>query len=224
MRSHNEYVVALHAQLDAAIRQIAQYRHRSLDAAQERSILHLLERAHEFGRACLVVEEADLSRALWVLNRALLETLFLTAWVALSETNAVAYAGGGIGSLARNARSSFQRGTAKVHDDETGHDKTADAIADIRQLEKRLPPIQQIADQCGLAVVYDSLYRLASLEVHGVTLDLPITENREHHDAVLQAVTSMIQACLLIADNCIQSRRVTSREELFRVLGLPKPR
>lgn len=114
-----------------------------------------------------------------------------------------------------------QRGTAKVHEPATGNDKTTDAIPRMREMETGLPTIEQIADQCGLEVVYDSLYRTASLEVHGYTFDLPITQDQQGSVAVLPAVTALVQACLLVADNCLQSQRGTSREELLRVLGLP---
>lgn len=182
--SHEEYVLHLHEQVAAVKARVERFRFRKAENHQDEVLIHCLERAADLGEGCLLVGQGRLALALSVLVRTLTETLFLACWASLSVVNAQSCADASNAALARIARSSLEKGRARIRDTSSGQDQTATVLPHIQGLEKPPLKVEQMARETGLAKVYDLLYRFESTAAHSLA---PWTADKHFAPAAREA-------------------------------------
>ena len=138
-----------------------------LDGKQDLVLRHCVERSVELAGGCKQLAEKELPASTTIIARALLELLFLSAWITLSEENAIQYENASKMEMRRQARLIANAGYAKFRDPETGKDITKSILnSDNYKHIKRLPRIQEMAEATGLTDVYKTVYGYVSMIAH----------------------------------------------------------
>ena len=223
MVSTNEYLVRLHGLVDDIKRRSESPIYTKASQEQGKKFFSIfLTVQPEVAQACFLTGSEGLGTPLYVLMRVLCEDLFLSFWVATSTTNADAYRDQALSELARMAAVNLEKGQAKLVTISTGKDLTEAVTPEIRQKLVKNPrtKIDQIAKQVGLEKVYDFAYRLASLEVHAKTFtsDRPIAVDEKGLKAALPAIIALARSVMLVVDNCLVSKRTTTKQEVLDIL------
>lgn len=219
MVSREEHLARLESQIAAVERRLSFLAHRAFDGERPKALLHCLQEALELARGCLVLGRVPLPLPLFVVARVLVETLFLTAWVARSEENAKTYMEAGAQGMAKFARINIEHGRLVARSKSTGRDETKNLLKLLKSVGAERFNIEKIAVQVGLTKVYDITYRLSSLHVHALTYGLPSGRKLEEGaTAELPAVVSLLQSILLITENRLLHDRETSGADIEKVL------
>ncbi len=158
----------------------------------------------------------------------LCEDLFLVYWISRSPENDEIYFQEVRSEALRNLRLYLDRGRGQMVDRKTGvRIKKARFDEFKAQLDAAITPrrkIEDLAAECGLADVYDIVYRNSSPEVHGKMLRLleksaKLPENSpvvlgdvDAIRAALPAITCTLRAILFIVDNRLRGLGTTERE------------
>jgi hypothetical protein len=223
MVSTNEYLVQLHGLVDDIKRRSESSIYANASREQETILLHFLNRTAQVAQACFLTGGEGLGTPLYVMMRVLCEDLFLSFWVATSTANADDYRDQALSELARMAVVNLEKGQAKLVTVSTGKDQIKAVTSEIRhEFVKPRTNIEQIAKQVGLEKVYDSVYRFASSEVHAKTFtsDRPIAVDEEGIKAALPAIIALARSVMLIVDNCLVSKRTTTKQEVLGILNI----
>ncbi len=225
MRSAAEYLVKLQDQLDAVRRRLDIFGHRTFKSDQAVVLVRFLKRDYALARASFLSADARLSVAVFVLARVLCEDLIRVHWISLSSSNADAYLKRALGDLTKIASVNIERGRATLARKSTRkalpRDELNKILTEFRQREVKGPKIEQMAQQCGLAKVYDIAYRFGSLETHGTMpgLSLLVESEDEGMIAQLPAITAILRAILMVVDNGLNGQS-TPPERILEVLSL----
>lgn len=190
---------------------------------QDAVLLHFIGRASQIAKACMFCSQ--LPTPLRILNRVLCEDLFLVFWVAISESNAQEYEGGGLSEIAKMMRVNLDSRRAVIRKKSSGEKATDEFMATefmpkLKALGSPRTKIEQIAQQCGLQRVYDIVYRFDSLEVHANTFCLsPPDENALGLTAALSSISAILKCILTILT---PPRKEVKPEELLKILRVEK--
>jgi hypothetical protein len=225
MRSAAEYVVDLREQLDAVKRRLDVFRHRDFTQDQIKTLLRFLKRAYELGLASLTVAEARLTTPVFVLARVLCEDLIRTYWISISVANAESYAKRSLRDLTKLALVNIERGHATIVKKGTGESlskvKLQEVLDALKKHDTKGPTIEQMAQKCGLGKVYDTAYRIGSLETHATMPGLPPLFDSSEKALVSQlpAIVAILRAILLVVDNRVGGHDTTPAQ-ILEILNL----
>jgi Family of unknown function (DUF5677) len=220
--SNDQYLMKLYPLVDEIRRKIESSTYCSASQPQERVLLDFLDRARQIAHACFLSASEGLGTPLYVLLRVICEDLFISLWVANDAENARAYEAQVLSDATRMMAVNLDKGFAALKTISTGEDKTAALLPEIKQRFKQpRTRIEQIAKEVGLEKIYDFIYRIACLEVHGKSFigDRPMVDEKGLQ-AALPAITSFVKAVMLITDNCVVSHRKTEVRELFDIFKI----
>jgi len=141
---------------------------------QPRLIAYFINRAIQFGEAAFRIK--DLTDPLDVSMRVLCDDLIRLSWVTQSENNAAKYAKLPISALAKVARINIDKGHAHVVHKDTGKDASVAFLPKLSSLEVKGKTIEEMANECGMDKLYNTLFRLSSLPMHANTFSLNDTD------------------------------------------------
>lgn len=221
MLSTNEYLARLHRLIEEIKRRCESATYGSSNHEQAKVLLHFLKRAAQIAQACFLVGSERLGTPLYVLMRVLCEDLFISFWVAASAANAERYAEEVNSEWARVMLVSLEKGRAQLVQKSTGKDQTKTIAPYIRKrFIKVRTNIEEIANKSGLGKVYDTVYRFASPEVHGKTFGLPMAVDEAGIRAALPGIISLLRAEVLIVDNWVVAKHMTTPQEVLSILKL----
>lgn len=214
-------------QLDKLQRQIGELKARIAlpaytNASGERCQIlgYFLSRALQMSEASDLVGRANLGTPLVVLMRVLCEDLFLCLWVSLSEQNAAEYSSAVTSEMARIIRIMLKSGRGQIRNRLTHEVKTDEFMPHLDQFKADRVHIDQLAEKLGLGKVYDLVYRLPSMEVHGKVFGRPSWNEEKGILAALSAIVSLVKTIGLIADNRVLRNRTTTADEIIHLLAL----
>jgi hypothetical protein len=225
MRSAAEYVVQLREQLGFVRRRLDVFRHREFTQHQIKTLLRFLKRDYEIGLASLLVAEARLTTPVFVLTRVLCGDLIRIHWISLSVANAERYMKRSPGNLAKLALVNIERGRAKIVKKGTGQSlptaKLDEVLNALKKHDVRGPTIERMAQESGLGKVYDTAYRIGSLETHATMPGLPPLFDSDEKAMVRQlpAVVAILRAILLVVENRVRGQGTTPAQ-IFEILNL----
>ncbi len=228
-KSISEYLVDLKKQLDAARERLEFLGARGTTKLQEEMLFHFLQRDSQLGESCYLLANAGLRPGLFALMRVLCEDLFLSYSISQSEVEATKYAKEVLSELARFGLINIERDRAKIVEKKTGKAVDGDPLADvIAKIKGSVTPkderrtVEAIANSCGLGKVYDTVYRFASLDVHGKILNVlgPVDDEKAIR-AALPGIVLLLRAVVMIVNNRLQGRGTTVKE-ILRTLNIEK--
>lgn len=219
--------VSTEKQLDALQTQIGQLEARlrlatdaNASGQQHKIFRHFLTRTLELSKASKLVARAKLGTPLVVLKRVLCEDLFLACWVSQSEANAAEYSSAADSEALKFLRMMLERNRGTIRHRVSGEDKTNEIRSQLNTSKCNRVHIEQLAMELGLGKLYDLLYRSSSMEVHGKAFGLPSWSEEEGIYAALSAIVSLVKCINLIVDNRVSQNRVTTPDEILRLLGI----
>jgi Family of unknown function (DUF5677) len=208
LRSTNEYLVKIRERRDALSGHARQLSTSTTE--QDKVLLYFLKRAIQIADTCFFA--FALQTPLLVMSRVLCEDLFMLFWLTQSEERATEYRKVCLSQFARMARASAKKGGTKFRRKSTGEDATKEFLPKLNKFILDKNRVEQIADSCGLGLLYDIIYRFNSLEVHGFTYG--IVEDEENFRATLCGIVSLLNATRFIAEH----RGKTTEEDIQKIL------
>jgi hypothetical protein len=228
-KSISEYLVDLRKRIDAAKDRLEFLDARGTSGVQDEMLIHFLRRDCQLGESCYLLANARLRPGLLALMRVLCEDLFLSYLISRSEEEATKYAKEVLSELARFGLINIERDRAKIVEKKTGRAVDGDRLAEVlSKIKESITPkeerrtVEAIANACGLGKVYDTAYRIASPDVHGIILNvLGPVDDEEAIRVALPGIISLLRAIVMIVNNRLQGRG-TSVEEILRTLNLEK--
>src|SRR6266508_5064430 len=168
-----EVISALREHISQSEKDFADFENRHYNGIREKAVIYCLQHAIDLAKVCLITVNEGLPDSLTTLSRAILETLFWVRYVTLSKENAQEFVDSTINEMKRAARKNLNAGYAKIHDRETGEDKTKEILdsALMKDIPKRVS-IENAAQQGGLERVYTNVYGFISMIAHGRAYNL----------------------------------------------------
>lgn len=222
MEKAEEQLASLEEQIAGVKERIDRFGRTPLSGAREKALIYCLRRVAEVGEGCLILAKASLASPMFVLTRALFETLLWSFWVSLSEENGRNFTQGAANELTRVAQKNLRAGTAKIEDKTTGDDKTAEFLdrPEMINIPKRLR-FEKIAKESGVERLYNVVYGFLSMMAHGNTFGLTSKSTAKQQTSIaLASVEAILQAINTIVDNWFLFGRITPHDEVFRILGI----
>lgn len=199
--------------------------------ANDQLARHLIDRllvATDNATGCVVLAEHGLGAPLASAARSILESLFATYWSSQSDEAAASLLSAMRNEALRLMRLNLIKGHAKIRYKKTGADHTEEILSDSRMAAAGRPPqFRMMAEQSGLANVYDELYGFKSMFAHGTATELLANRNQQRLIlANLHSVGVLLNCIHLIVANRIREHRLTSIAELEAILriSLAKPK
>jgi len=216
--SEEEYLATMRQRIDELKARWNQPRYKSADGEQAKVIAHFVDRGIQLGEAAF--RTRDLPVPLDSLMRVLCDDLIRLLWVSQSEANAAEYVKSTVSEWAKMARANIEKGYARIVHRPTGANASAEILPKLAQYVFKARPIEQIANECGLARVYNIPFRAGSLAVHGNTFPLNGNLHDADHDGLrtLPAINAFLRAIILVADNFPD--RSTTADEILHALGM----
>jgi hypothetical protein len=101
---YQELVAAFKQHIAQGERQAADFERRHYNRVREKAVVYCLQHALDLAKGCLVISAEELPDSLTTLSRAILETLFWTRYVSLSEANALEFTNSSIHEMKRTSR------------------------------------------------------------------------------------------------------------------------
>jgi hypothetical protein len=183
---------------------------------QDKLVLHFIDRGVQIGEACFRV--ADLRTPILVMSRVLCEDFLRMFWVLQSKDNAANYAKSLASEPAKIGRVHLTRGRAVLRRKTTGEDVTAALLPEFGKLIVKKKTVEEMAVEARLGKVYDVVYRLDSLEVHGNTfLRFSQADDEMALLPAFPAIIAFLEAEIHITDN-----RTTTADEILRHMRIDK--
>lgn len=225
----SDYLVDLKRQVDATKERLEFHNSRGTTGVQEEMLLHFLQRDYQLGESCYLLASARLRPGVFVLMRVLAEDLFLAYPISQSTEEATKYKEEVLSELARTGRINIDRSRATIIDETTSKEVDAAQLAEVLSyFNEVITPkadrrtIEDIANSCGLGKVYDTLYRFASMDVHGKILNVlgPVDDEQAIRGAI-PAIISLLDVLVMIANNRLHGRGTTVKE-ILRGLNIEK--
>jgi len=214
---------ALQEEIDQAEHLVKDLTGRQFNGKREKALVYCLRHALELAKASLLCVTSSLPNALALLSRALLESLFWTRYLSLSDENAEAFEQSAHEDLKRIARKNLRAGFARIVDENTHDDKTNEFLkSDPMNVIQRRLRIEEVAEAGGLGRLYSMLYGFDSIYSHGTAFGLD-----EDADAGPQLYTSALSSlgylqCInLMSTDWIKQRTVTPSSTISQSLGIP---
>ena len=217
-----QVVAALKSHIDLAEKNSKDYAARHFNGIQEEALVYCLEHATDIARACLLVCESKLPRALVILNRALLESLIWCRYVTISRESAQAFSDAAGDELKRTARRNLAAKFARIVDARTGEDKTAEILDSpmLSNIPRRLS-LEDAARAGGLIRLYSAIYGFISIYAHGKAFGLSEDSDLDHELYMsLCSVLGALECINMIASDWIIDRTQTNQEILERILSI----
>ncbi|MGA2111789.1 MAG: DUF5677 domain-containing protein [Anaerolineales bacterium] len=191
---------------------------------QDEAILCCLEHGGDVAAGLVVAVKQRLSRSSFILTGALMETLFWSRYVALSEEKAQVFLEAAENEMRRNMRCLLKEEYAPLVEKD-GNDRTAEykdhqSFADI----PRGPSVEDVARDGGLHQYYRDFYPTFSFYVHRKTL--PGSERADpEHEMYISATTahSLFMGINFIAYEWTEFRRQADQSALDRLLWRTPP-
>jgi len=164
-------------------------------------LLHFIERTEEIVTSSLL--SAGLPTVLMILCRVLCEDLFLIYWITQSTEAADEYEEGVQNEMAKMLGVSLSNRWGVIRNIHTGEAVSKEFMEQefwpkLKTLRTPRTKIEQIAQRLGLQKLYDTLYRAASLEVHGNTFGLPEPRGAEADYIALSSIDALLNCILAI--------------------------
>ena len=216
-----EVISALKEHISQAEKDFADFEKRHYNGTREKAVIYCLHHAIDLAKGCLFMTTEGLPDSLTTLSRAILETLFWARYVTLSKENAQEFVDSTINEMKRSARKNLNAGYAKIHDRETGEDKTKDVLDSplLKDIPKRIS-IETAAKAGGLERVYTNIYGFISMIAHGRAYNLSTgAEIKDDLYASASSALGALQCIEIITIDWIRFRKHTPRETLIRLLG-----
>jgi hypothetical protein len=167
---------------------------------------------------CVILAEHDLAPPLLIVGRSIVEGLFVTYWATYNRENAEIVLRRERQEILRVLKNQIQGAerVAKIVDKTTGRDITDRFLADYRNLGSRLN-IEKIAKECGLNKIYEIAYRTLSLPAHGND-GIILSNPSEAVSGTIEMVRCMLRAIHMIVGNYIREHRVTSHDDILKLM------
>jgi Family of unknown function (DUF5677) len=182
------------------------------------ALSHLLKETLELAYAVSTLGHYPSIACHATLTRAVLERLFMAAWVGLSEQNAASYLGAGRREALRQLRKTLTKREARMRDKRTGEDRTATILQRMKAHDLSPPPkVEDLATATGLQPLYTRLYGTLSLLAHGNSANVPY-ERDLGCDGMVASTSALLRAVAAIAHNRIVGDRATSALELNKII------
>lgn len=210
-----EYQFKLRKNIDALKARIRQAPYIAPTKDQDKVLLYFANRAIQIGEACFRID--DLPTPLLVLTRVICEDLFVVFWVSQSEKNTVEYCKMAKSEPTRLLRTNIKNRRARIRDTKTGRDVTKSFLPVLNKLITDKAYIERIATISGLGKVYDTVYRVASLETHGNTFDLSEVLSVQKATVAISAVNALLRVILNIVDSTVSP---LTAEEVLTILNM----
>jgi hypothetical protein len=217
MPTSDEYLFSVRKYVDAlkAHSELPEYQYAQTE--QNKVKQYFMLRAADIGEAAFRVGRLDLAQMIFA--RVLCEDFIQFFWASQSANRATQFSEAVLSELVRAARSNIIEGRAQFRDKKTGQDHSK-RILD--ELDKKIVPrlkIQEMAADCGLAKIYDIVYRFGSLPVHAKTFDI-VGYTGASDEATLVAPLSAIAGFLRVTLDVVE--KPVSAQDVLRRLGLEK--
>jgi Family of unknown function (DUF5677) len=193
----------------------------------ERFFLYRLMWVNEAACGCVLLANAPngpLGVPLAIVTRGLIEALISTYWASVNEDNLKYMMEFEDDEKLRIIKLNLERGHAEVVHGETGKIEADMFLNALNQLEKKVrKQVEQMANEAGLARIYNQLYRFLSMEAHGSSVKMTAKSQLERMPSVyerLSLVRGVVKCVHLIAVNRIQEKRETPKSDLENILGV----
>jgi hypothetical protein len=185
-------------------------------------LLHFIQRTEEIVTSSLL--SAGLPTVLMILCRVLCEDLFLIYWIAQSTEAAEEYEEGVQNEMAKMLGVSLSNGWGVIRNIHTGEVVSKEFMEQefwpkLKALRAPRTRIEQIAQRLGLQKLYDTLYRAASLEVHGNTFGLPEPRGGDADYIALSSIDALLNCILAIV---ALPRKILEPKEILSRLRIEK--
>ena len=197
--SPEEYLVEIRKKLDG-LKTVAQWpRYASATSEQYKILSHLIKRVIELGEGCFLVSAFETPS--FVLYRVICEYFLLIMWVSLSEDNAIEYSKIPAAQLKKFMRINLEKKHGRLVDRVTGEDRTEQVLKERSAEKLAARRIEQIAEACGQVKLYDIVYRMTSLYVHGNTFGgfLPTDPSIWRVNA-FSGIAALLNASLIVVE------------------------
>jgi hypothetical protein len=202
---------------------------RHLNGECERALIFCLKRAIEIARTVIFASENHFLDSSYVLDRALLDTLFLSHWIAMSEENAKQFYEYGLLDRKRMTLALLDAGywevirksTGKVHTDEFTQLLKEEPVGAGLNFKSRLNT-KSIAETSGLLKLYILEYGIASTEGHGLSFGFRLSDEEENLQCyrLLRSSSARLKCIALIAIDRAKRRRTLDPEKILKILGV----
>jgi Family of unknown function (DUF5677) len=183
---------------------------------RERVMYYFMERAVQIGESVFRIR--DLQMPIAVLARVLCEDFITMYFVSQSDENTAEYFEGSRTEMKKILSKMIENRRIKVRRISSGADVTAEFLPKLKDRISSKKTIKDIAQDTGLARLYDVVYRYESLEVHGNTFGF--SDEKTVMDGVaaaISAVAAILRVVLVLADS---KDRVVTSGEILTVLNI----
>lgn len=217
MPTSDEYLFSVRKYVDALKAHSVLPEYQYAQSEQNKVKQYFMLRAADIGEAAFRVGRLDLPQMIFA--RVLCEDFIQFFWANQSANNAAQFSEAVLSELVRAARSNIIEGRAQFRDKTTGQNHSKRILA---ELDKKIVPrlkVQEMAADCGLAKIYDILYRFGSLPVHAKTFDVA-GYTGTNDEAALAAPLSVIAGFLRVILGVVE--KPTSAQDVLKRLGLDK--
>lgn len=217
MPTSDEYLFSIRKYVDALKAHSVLPEYQYAQSEQDKVKQYFMLRAADIGEAAFRVGKLDLPQMIFA--RVLCEDFIQFFWATQSANNAAQFSEAVPSELIRVARSNIAEGRAQIRHKETGQDHSKEVFDELaKEIVPRLN-LKGLAEDCGLAKIYDIVYRFRSLPVHAKTFDIAGYTGTNDAEAVAAAL-SVIVGFLKVTLDVVE--KPTSAQDVLKRLGLDK--
>jgi Family of unknown function (DUF5677) len=183
---------------------------------------HLIDRlriAVDNAKGCALLAPEGLTAPLATVTRSMLESLMTTHWASLNNSNARVIQAAARNEFIRLMRNLLTKSRGVIQNKETGQNETKRILdSSLMNIAERPPTIVKMAEESGLAKLYDVFYGNISVLAHGTATELLAGPQEELVSACIETSRSLLEAIHLIVLNRVREHRCTTVAEIEAIL------